>query len=98
MALVGACLLLACGAEEPEPEIVRPVRAMQVAEAGAFDQRWFPGRAQATQQADIAFEVSGRLVQRPVQVGDPRKDWTSGEIDLQLRRLSRSAQPSTPRN
>lgn len=62
--------LVGCGGEPPPREIIRPVRAMQIAEAGALQQRWFPGRARATQEANIAFEVSGRLVQRPVLVGD----------------------------
>jgi RND family efflux transporter MFP subunit len=62
--------LLGCGDEPPPREIIRPVRAMQIAEAGALQERWFPGRASATQEANIAFEVPGRLVQRPVLVGD----------------------------
>jgi RND family efflux transporter MFP subunit len=62
--------LVGCGDELPPREITRPVRAMQIAEAGALQERWFPGRATATQEANIAFEVPGRLVQRPVLVGD----------------------------
>lgn len=62
--------LLGCGDEPPPREITRPVRAMQIAEAGALQERWFPGRAKATQEANLAFEVPGRLVQRPVLVGD----------------------------
>jgi RND family efflux transporter MFP subunit len=60
----------ACGSEPPPSEIIRPVRAMQIAEVGALQERWFPGRASATQEANIAFEVAGRLVERPVSVGD----------------------------
>ena len=61
---------LGCGEDPPPPEIIRPVIAMQVAHAGAFDERWFPGRAKATREANIAFEVPGRLVERPVEIGD----------------------------
>ncbi len=64
------CGGLACGEEEPPPEIVPPIVAMQVARSGAFDERWFPGRAKATREANIAFEVAGRLIERPVEVGD----------------------------
>jgi RND family efflux transporter MFP subunit len=62
--------LVGCGDEPLPREITRPVRAMQIAEAGALQEHWFPGRASATQEANIAFEVPGRLVQRPVLVGD----------------------------
>ncbi len=72
--LIAASILIVfgpgCAEDEPPPEIVRPVVAMQVARAGAFDERWFPGRAKATREANIAFEVPGRLVERPVQIGD----------------------------
>ncbi len=72
--VLGAALCLTvtigCGDDEPPPEVIRPVMAMQVAHAGAFDERWFPGRAKATREANIAFEVSGRLVERPVEIGD----------------------------
>jgi multidrug efflux pump subunit AcrA (membrane-fusion protein) len=64
-----AAIGVACAEEEPPPEIIRPVIAMQVARSGALDDRWFPGRAKATREANIAFEVSGRLVERPVEVG-----------------------------
>jgi RND family efflux transporter MFP subunit len=66
--------LVGCGDEPPPREITRPVRAMQIAEAGALQEIWFPGRATATQEANIAFEVPGRLVQRPVLVGDRVKE------------------------
>ena len=63
-------LALACGEAAPPPEVVRPVVAMQVARSGALDERWFAGRAKATREANTAFEVAGRLIERPVDVGD----------------------------
>lgn len=68
--ILAVLCVTACGGEPPSHEIVRPVRAMQIAAAGALQERWFPGRAKATQEANLAFEVPGRLVQRPVLVGD----------------------------
>ena len=47
-------LTLACGAEAPPPEVVRPVLATQVVYSDAFSERWFPGRAKATREANIA--------------------------------------------
>ncbi len=68
--LACAVLLAGCGEEAVEREIVRPVRSMVVEAGDAFQERWFPGRAQATQEINLAFEVPGQLVERPVNVGD----------------------------
>ena len=67
-----ACALLlgACAEEVVEEEIVRPVRAMRVETTSAFEERWFPGRAQAVQEVNLAFEVPGQLIERPVNIGD----------------------------
>ncbi|MEM7022136.1 MAG: efflux RND transporter periplasmic adaptor subunit [Pseudomonadota bacterium] len=68
---VGVMLLAGCEQQVAEqPEIVRPVRAIQIGAADAVNSRWFPGRAQATQEADLAFEVAGRVIERPIDVGD----------------------------
>jgi RND family efflux transporter MFP subunit len=58
-----------CG-EEPAPEDpVRPVLSVRVGDAGTFSNRRYPGQARATQEVDMAFEVPGRLIERPVDVG-----------------------------
>lgn len=67
--LVVGALALAC-AEEPLPEPVRPVVSIKVEGAGAFQGRWWPGRAKATQEVDLGFEVAGQLEERVVNVGD----------------------------
>ena len=59
-----------CGGDEEKPAIVRPVRAVQVQTASAFDERWFPGRAKATQEVNLGFEVPGQLIDLPVNLGD----------------------------
>jgi len=68
-------LLLAGCAEEPPPrgEIVRPVKAMKIADYADFSSRSFPGKAKATQEVDLAFDVEGTLVERPVNIGDEVK-------------------------
>lgn len=79
--LVRAMLILASTvglsgcAEEPPPtkEIVRPVRAMQVADSSALKGRKFPGRARAAQEVELSFRVSGPLIALPVKVGDTVK-------------------------
>jgi RND family efflux transporter MFP subunit len=49
---------------------VRPVRAMQVANTAGITGRAFPGRAKASAEVNLAFRVSGPLIERPVNVGD----------------------------
>ena len=60
--------LAGCGDEAP-PDPVRPVISMKVADAAGFGERTFPGRAKATAEINVAFEVPGRLIERPVDVG-----------------------------
>jgi RND family efflux transporter MFP subunit len=70
-ALALVALLAAAGCEEaPAPEPIRPVRAIVVADPAGFQARPLPGRVKATQEVDLAFEVSGQLAERPVDVGD----------------------------
>lgn len=69
--LTSVLLLSACDKVEPEKkEVIRPVRAMQVADVTHFRQRQFPGIAKATQEVDLAFRVSGPLTEFPTNVGD----------------------------
>jgi RND family efflux transporter MFP subunit len=70
--LLAAITLSACDEEESSAatETVRPVRAVQLAEASPFVQRWFSGRARATQEIDLSFRVAGPIIERPVEVGD----------------------------
>ena len=63
-------LLAACEQQQEAREVIRPVRAIQVESAATLINRWYPGTARATQETDLSFEVAGRLVQRPVFVGD----------------------------
>ena len=81
------CLLLVlilpgCQEEIPKKELVRPVWAMKVGDAASMAGRWFPGRAKATQEVDLAFRVTGPLITRPIDVGDEvKKDQTLARID-----------------
>ncbi len=71
-------LLKSCGREpQPEEPLVRPVKMLKfgAAQTGAY--RAYPGRVQADQTADLAFEDPGRLVELPVKRG---QDITKGEL------------------
>lgn len=70
MIAVAACLVAGACEEPPQPnEVVRPVRAMRVVDAGALQGRAFPCRAEAAGEINAAFEVPGRLIERPARVG-----------------------------
>ena len=60
---------LACDDPPPEPGI-RPVRSIVVGDPAQMEAASLPGRAKAVQELDLAFEVSGQLIERPVKVGD----------------------------
>jgi RND family efflux transporter MFP subunit len=71
LVLLCSLALSACGGEvPPAPTGPRPVRAMRIGSPAEMIQRSFPGRAEATQEVDLAFEVTGQLIERPIRVGD----------------------------
>jgi RND family efflux transporter MFP subunit len=87
-------LLLHTGCERgegPKEKVIRPVTAMQVGAMEALTGRKFPGKAKATQEANLSFRVNGTLNQFPVKVGDEvkrgllmaRLDPRDYEVDLQ---------------
>ena len=58
-------------AEIPEePPVVRPLKTMVIGEAFSESGRKYPGKVNAAQTADMAFEVPGKLIERPVKKGD----------------------------
>ena len=68
--LAGVVILLVACSAEVEEEVIRPVRSVVVGDAIGFREHSFPGRAKATQEVDLAFEVTGQLIERRVNVGD----------------------------
>ncbi|MFT5695457.1 MAG: RND family efflux transporter MFP subunit [Myxococcota bacterium] len=62
--------LLGCEEEvPPAPPTVRPVKILEVAGGGAVGTRDFPGEIRAAQQAELAFEGAGKLIELPVLDG-----------------------------
>jgi len=74
--------LLGCS-DKPatQAEIVRPVKSIVVGDAQILGDRRFPGRATATQEFNLSFDVGGTLVERPVNIGDEVKQ---GQLIAQL--------------
>ena len=70
--LLGAALALSCGGgdDAPPPELVRPVRAMQVPDPAPETLPVFTGQARAAKRSNLSFEVGGRILERRVDVGE----------------------------
>lgn len=76
-AALALCLLVLAGCEGEAPpmeEVVRPIKAVKVADLDAFGERFFPGQAKATQELELSFRVAGPLITRPVDVGTVVKE------------------------
>lgn len=72
--LINVLLFPGCGDQtEKVKKIVRPVRATQLSDTHVFMNIAFPGRAKATQEANLSFRVSGPLIELPVNIGDKVK-------------------------
>ncbi len=72
--LVLTPVLTSCDSKPPEKvEVIRPIPAMKVGEIQKVSGRKFPGKAKATQEVNLAFDVGGKLIERPVDIGDSVK-------------------------
>lgn len=67
---VAALFLVGCNKPPEAVQGPRPVRVMRVQDTKALSDRTLPGRAKATQEVNLAFRVSGPLIELPVDVGD----------------------------
>jgi RND family efflux transporter MFP subunit len=66
------CATLLAGCEKAPietPEVVRPVRIVTISALGAGDELSYPGEIQGIQNAELAFEVPGRIVEMPIREG-----------------------------
>ncbi|MCF8069405.1 MAG: efflux RND transporter periplasmic adaptor subunit [Desulfobacterales bacterium] len=67
--------------EQVVEEVVRPVKIITVVGAEDIMSRKFPGRVRASQRVDLAFQVSGPLIELPVDEGqDIKKDQVIARI------------------
>jgi len=71
LALAMLVLLPGCRrAEEPPPPEIRPVRVMTVMKLAAGETVSLTGTVQAQTEVNYAFRIDGRMIDRPVRVGD----------------------------
>ncbi|HEX4884241.1 MAG TPA: efflux RND transporter periplasmic adaptor subunit [Casimicrobiaceae bacterium] len=69
VALVAVAMLAACSREAPAPEPVRPVVLSRVAVGTTQALAVFAGEVKPRHEADLAFRIAGKLVERKVDVG-----------------------------
>ena len=99
--LAVAILSVACGGEAPEPPVVvRPVKTLVFGSAGFGSGLEYSGVVQAAREAELSFEVPGRIISFPVVEGqrvgrgtllarlDPRDYQTN--LDAQLAERNRA--------
>jgi membrane fusion protein, multidrug efflux system len=83
IALAILVLTSACSPKAPAPaEVVRPVKTMVVSAGSETNVRTFPGRVEASNKVELAFQVPGLLVNLPVREG---QKVTTNEVIAQLR-------------
>ncbi len=78
-------IVLVCGCSPKAPtatEVIRPVKTMVVSVGAESNVRTFPGRVEASNKVELAFQVSGLLVSLPVREG---QKVTENEVIAQLR-------------
>lgn len=77
-----AALLGGCGSEpEPEP-VVRPVKMMTLGASSGGNTRVYPGTINAMETAQMSFESGGRLIELPINEGQPvKKDVLLARLD-----------------
>jgi len=82
MLMTTLLFLVTCGKkDEITKDEVRPIKAMQIVSYQPFGGRWFPGKAAATQEANLSFRLPGTVERIPVDVGAVVKQ---GDILAQL--------------
>lgn len=70
-AALGSVLLMSCSRPEIDTsEIIRPVRVIELQSSGSTFEESFPGQIEPRFQANLSFQVGGKLVNRLVDVGD----------------------------
>ena len=80
--LPAALLLAACAREAPPPPPVPPVVLAKVSVGATQDIAVFPGEVKPRHEAELAFRIAGKLVERSADVGaSVRKGQTLARLD-----------------
>ena len=85
LALIPGLAILAVTACGPQPaarQTVRPVRVMTVADGKELTSQQFSGEVRARHESNLGFRVSGKVISRSVDIGDPvRTGMVLAQID-----------------
>jgi membrane fusion protein, multidrug efflux system len=82
LAFLALTLLAACGPAEPPPAPeIRPVRVVTVEKQAGGETVSLTGTVQAQTEVNLAFRIDGRMIERPVNVGDEVK---AGQVVARL--------------
>lgn len=76
-----ALLLVACSEKPPVVEDIRPVRAIQIAPAGAENVVELAGEIQPRYESRLGFRVGGKVITRQVEIGSVVK---RGQLLMQI--------------
>lgn len=71
--LLVSTLMLGCAKEKKEEVIIRPVRVVQLQEAGARVKQTLAGVARSSKEMSLSFRVSGTITELNVRLGDAVK-------------------------
>lgn len=89
IALSMICLASGCSRRDPAPsEAVRPVKTSVIGKGAESYVRTFPGRVEAAQSVDLAFQVPGLVMRLPVKEG---QRVARGQVVGQLRQAEYQA-------
>lgn len=92
LALVAAAILAACAKQVPAPEPVRAVRTVTVSADTAGLTHDYAAEVRARTESRLGFRVGGKLVQRPVNLGDAvKRGQLLAQVDAQDLRLGQDA-------
>ena len=79
--LIAAAALTGCDKPAPPPAQARPVRTVTVEHRAEGETVSLTGQVRAKDQVSLAFRLDGRMIERPVNVGDVL---TAGQIVAEL--------------
>jgi RND family efflux transporter MFP subunit len=100
IAMAAVLAMVGCEDVQEEPEVIRPVRYEVVEGSDSATRRTFSGVSKSGQESRLSFQVSGQVVEVPINVGDTvKKGDTIARMDpadyaLQLQNAQASAAQS----